>query len=84
MQLSIEEIVFHCAATDGGVETRKFNLLDRARFSTIPQLGEPRERRLRRFKTTQIAVGSMRNVQKAITVAAENSSPPNRLSYLTP
>lgn len=48
MQLSIEAIVFHRG--DGGVEAQKFNLLDRARFNTIPQLGEPCEKRLGRFK----------------------------------
>lgn len=37
MQLSIEAIVFH---RDDGVEARKFNRLDRARFNTIRQLGE--------------------------------------------
>jgi len=48
MQLSIEAIVFH--RDDDGVEAQKFNLLDRARFNTIPQLREPCERRLGRFK----------------------------------
>jgi len=37
MQLSIEVIVFH---RDDGIEARKFNRLDRARFNTIRQLGK--------------------------------------------
>lgn len=86
MQLSIEAIVFHRGDGDGGgggcgVEVRKFNLLDRARFGTIPQLGELYERRLRRFKITRkLRPGPCGTRQKAITavtvVAAENEPPP--------
>lgn len=82
MQLSIEAIVFHC----GEVEVRKFNLLDRARFSTIPQLGELYEKRLRRFKTARkLRSGPCATRKKRSPPIAENGpSRSSRLSYLTP
>lgn len=95
MQLSIEAIVFHRG--DGRVEVRNFNLLDRARFGTIPQLGELYERRLRRFKTVRklrsgpCATRKKRSPSPSLPRRTGPGPPPlsrrapsGRLSYLTP